>query len=275
LSATAVDEVFDAPGLQPGERRFTDGTTGLDVELLQLGFVSNGAVEKRRNETLQTNRMAVLIQLAGILNAPGCIISRHRRLKRARGEHRPPFFYLGRARREFDGRTPWWISAKRRQSYLNMLVLEQYGTIENVLELLESETVTKCAFLCFIDRTPLRVEIAFRLDCAYKRFAYGRVDIDDPVQDLPSAVRNPEHWCRSRVHGMIIEAAAEGPNGSLAALYPKTLDERLLDMMWKANFVSDKFRNDLLGLPLTPPRKHRLGSRWLRLPPTLARWSRS
>jgi len=235
-------EVFGAD-LETGVRVFADGRVVRDVDALDFGIATTGEIEAARVEARVTDQTAILVRLAEIFNNIGTITGRHTRLRKRDGKNKPPFFYWGRARREFDGRTPWWISADRRESYLNMVFLEEYGTPENLVALLESKAVSGRILLRFVRKTSLREEIAARLERAYAAFVSGSdqeaIADDDPVQDLASAVLHPEDWARPRVSLMLRQAADEGLDGTLAALYPAVMDDRLLRMLWERNFVSD------------------------------------
>jgi len=259
LSAT---EVFGAADLRPGDRRFADGTVVRDVDALQIGFVTNGEIEERRTNAKADNNLATLTRLAEIINAPDCIISRHRRLRKRDGTNRPPFYYLRNLIRTFgeqprleaDLRVHWWISADRRASYLALTYLEEHGTVENLIALMNAGTVAPRTLQRF-RRTcgrSLREEVILRIQRAYTMKATGEIGLGatdgDPVHDLASAVRNPDEWCRPLVHTLIINAAAEGPGGALGVLFPRVLDRRTLQMMHDLNFVSTSFYNALLGI---------------------------
>jgi len=235
-------EVFGAD-LETGVRVFADGRIVRDVDALEFGIATTADIERLRAKAKKADQAAILVRLAEIINNIGTIISTHKRLRKRDGENRPPFFYLGRTRRDFDPRTPWWISADRRESYLNMVFLEEYGTPENLVALLESKAVSGRILLRFVRKTSLREEIAARLERAYAAFVSGSdqeaIADDDPVQDLASAVLHPEDWARPRVSLMLRQAADEGLDGTLAALYPAVMDDRLLRMLWERNFVSD------------------------------------
>jgi hypothetical protein len=259
---SAAIEVFGEAGLKPGERRFTDGTVVRDVDALQLGFVTNDKIEADRTEARTTNNTATLVRLSQILNASGSIMGRHRRLRKWDGKNRPIFFFLRnlirtvreQPRLEADLRTPWWIGADRRDSYLALTYLEEHGSEQLLVALMEAGTVSARTLRRFASahERHMRPEASIRIQRAYAMYATGEVGLGategDPVHDLASAVRNPDDWCRPSVHMLIIEAAAEGPEGALGVLYPDVLDRRTLKMLYDLNLVDKAFHNTLLGI---------------------------
>lgn len=246
-------ELFGAD-LPRGERHFEDGRVVRDVDALDFGIATTAEIETQRAKAKEMNHTEVLVRLAEILNNIGTIFSRHRRLRKWDGDNKPPFFYWGKAREEFDGRTPWWISANRRESYLSVTFLEEYGTVGNLVALLKSRKVSARIMKRFGHKTPLRVEIASRFDTAIAVFTCSEgipTDDDDPVQDLPTAVQHPDHWCRPHVSLMLREAAMEGLEGPLAALYPRVMTDRLLHMLWQESFVPDALHDTLYQSGMT------------------------
>lgn len=242
------DLVLASRDLPAGYVLHPDGRVVRDVDALSLSFGTTDRVEAARTAAREVDRAQVLTRLRHIIRTRGSIISRHKKLTEKAGQNRPPFFYWGRMRREFDGIVPWWVTTARADSFDNLNFLLEHGTVENILRLLKTLEISQREVNTFLRRTPLRQEVIIRFQKAIALFLGDSVDQGDPVQCLEDAVRLPDHWCRPRVASMIREAAEEGPTGTLAALFPQVMDARLLDMLWKANLVSDELHSALLSL---------------------------
>lgn len=252
--------------LDRGKRYFADEAGNIvrvvsDVDTMEImGFATTAIIEAARTEARTHDRTAIRVRLVEILTCPGVVFSRHRRLRKWDGSNRPPFFLWGKRRAEFDSRTPWWISADRRESYLSMVFLEEHGSVDDLVALLRNKEVSSRTLKRFMRKCKLSEVALVRLRKACAIFAGDdTADEDDPVQDLASAVTHPNEWCRPHVSLMLREAAEQGLTGPLAALYPTEMNDRLLAKLWQQGFVPDGLYKALYGTG-TPVRELTIGA---------------